>query len=354
MIQNDALDVAMGLILMYLMLSLLCTTINEYIASKLKLRAASLATGLDAIIDDPWVRGRFYAHGLIAGPSRAVAKGDDLLGPKARKTIDAMRKFVATVVPIVLPKPHAALAAPAAAPGAPAPLPTPPLTDHPSYIASMNFALALLGSLDTRQPVPGFAEVEATVASMNSSDLRTALLTAITAANGSIDELRKQIAFWFDDSMERLSGAYKRNLKVISAIIGVIVAIAFNADSFNVARTLWNDAAARAEMVAIAQSTTNAPVPSPDGRTDEQKLKDAFDRTNKLHALPIGWSCVDGTWPLSCFPRTTFANLVIQILGWLLTAAALSLGAPFWFDLLSKFVNIRGTGPKPDRADAKK
>jgi hypothetical protein len=41
-----------------------------------------------------------------------------------------------------------------------------------------------------------------------------------------------------------------------------------------------------------------------------------------------------------------------KILGWLLTAGALSLGAPFWFDVLSKFINIRGSGDKPDRADA--
>jgi hypothetical protein len=74
MIQNAALDVAIALILMYLMLSLLCTIINEYIASKLGLRAATLASGLQEILDDPWVREKFYGHGLIAGPIKAVAK----------------------------------------------------------------------------------------------------------------------------------------------------------------------------------------------------------------------------------------------------------------------------------------
>ncbi len=82
MIQNAALDVAIALALMYLMLSLLCTIINEFIASKLLgLRAASLASGLQQILDDPLVRQKFYGHGLIAGSTNAVAKSDNLLRP---------------------------------------------------------------------------------------------------------------------------------------------------------------------------------------------------------------------------------------------------------------------------------
>ena len=44
---------------------------------------------------------------------------------------------------------------------------------------------------------------------------------------------------------------------------------------------------------------------------------------------------------------------ILHLLGWLLTAAALSLGAPFWFDLLKKFINLRGAGQKPAREDKK-
>jgi hypothetical protein len=38
--------------------------------------------------------------------------------------------------------------------------------------------------------------------------------------------------------------------------------------------------------------------------------------------------------------------------GWVLTAFAVSPGAPFWFDLLGKVSNLRGAGIKPERADA--
>ena len=43
MIQNAAIDVAIALALMYLLLSLTCTVVNEFIASKMNLRAKSLA-----------------------------------------------------------------------------------------------------------------------------------------------------------------------------------------------------------------------------------------------------------------------------------------------------------------------
>ena len=54
--------------------------------------------------------------------------------------------------------------------------------------------------------------------------------------------------------------------------------------------------------------------------------------------LPVGWDRAD--------PRTipnNFGGWLIKIIGWLLTAIAISLGAPFWFDLLNKFMVVRST-----------
>jgi len=45
-----------------------------------------------------------------------------------------------------------------------------------------------------------------------------------------------------------------------------------------------------------------------------------------------------------------WGNLLLALLGWLLTAMAVTLGAPFWFDLLGKLVKIRGAGSNPDEA----
>jgi hypothetical protein len=37
-----------------------------------------------------------------------------------------------------------------------------------------------------------------------------------------------------------------------------------------------------------------------------------------------------------------------HLFGWIITVLATSLGAPFWFDMLNRFVNIRNAGRAPD------
>src|ERR1700676_795582 len=79
MFQNVAIDIAIGLVLMYLVLSLACTVINEFIATKLNWRAKSLAAGLQALLDDPTVRNAFYDNGLISGTKEALHNSSQML-----------------------------------------------------------------------------------------------------------------------------------------------------------------------------------------------------------------------------------------------------------------------------------
>jgi hypothetical protein len=186
------------------------------------------------------------------------------------------------------------------------------------------------------------------VTNMKPGNLRSTLLSALSGAQGDLDKFRKNVANSFDDSMERLSGAYKRHLKLISIIVGLVVAVLLNADSFQVASTLWTDPVLRAQVVATAGATVGKGADST-SKKDEPKLADVVEG---LRPLPIGWTCGKDASLLPCIWTTIPSVTLSKILGWLLTAGALSLGAPFWFDVLSKFINIRGSGDKPDRADA--
>jgi hypothetical protein len=192
--------------------------------------------------------------------------------------------------------------------------------------------------------------------------------------------------------MDRLSGAYKRNLKFIAIGVGCLVAGIVNGDSFAVGRALWSDSALRAEMVQAASTTVHAGPPSTDpGTGSAQEVAAAFAKANSdLRPLPIGWAnCEDlearaaeATADAQLAPRTTAAQVtkaneaaraataalnaadcsragrgtrawnlywLYKIIGLFATGLALSLGAPFWFDTLSKFMNIRGAGAKPER-----
>ena len=53
---------------------------------------------------------------------------------------------------------------------------------------------------------------------------------------------------------------------------------------------------------------------------------------------PLFWCGDSANWVLALLP---------MLLGWCLTAAAVSLGAPFWFDTLKRFVSIRSAGKPP-------
>ncbi|HVO15833.1 MAG TPA: hypothetical protein VMV26_11495, partial [Alphaproteobacteria bacterium] len=233
---NAMVDVALGLILMYLVLSLVCTAVNEFIAGVFKLRAAKLRDGIKQLIDDSQVLASFDDHGLIAG-TRAALKGRD-----------------------------------------------------PSYLSGRTFAAALLDSLDPNKPLPSLDDVRKAVDRLPASNIKDAILGAFTEGVQSIEDLRANVATWFDDTMERVSGSYKRWLQWISLGVGLAIAVALNADSWTVASALWSDAALRGQVAAAAgeivkKAGTDA------GATAVDKLGDDINALRqKLQPLPIGWT----------------------------------------------------------------
>jgi hypothetical protein len=238
--------------------------------------------------------------------------------------------------------------------------PIPPAIDtkHPSYVSAETFVMALIGALTpghqaTGQPAPTFADVQAAVEALPPSGLKSALLASLTNAEHQLDAFRKNLATWFDDAMERLSGAYKRQLKLISLVIGCAVAVIVNADTFSVSYALWSNNLLRDKVVTVAGDVVQKGLGTTPAKPTPTDVSNAFKQANDVLGplLPVGWHYgPDGK--LGGLPDT-FWGWFTKSVGWFVTALALSLGAPFWFDLLSKFVNIRGAGTKPKRADEK-
>jgi hypothetical protein len=322
MIDNVAIDIAIGLTLMYLMLSLACTVINEFIATQLKLRAKSLHAGLIELLDDPTIRQAFYANGVIAGTRKAFTSSGHVL----------WRAIFG---------------------GSASPAPPDAPVDHPSYLSADSFVSAMIGALTTASMAAGqsaatFDDVKAAVEKLPPSQIKGALLAKLTTCENDLVKFRLGLATWFDDSMERVSGAYKRHLRLITIVVALAVAVALNADTFAVGYALWANPALRAQMVAVSEQTEKNALPNPGGATPTD-VASALANANKAlrPMLPVGWPLTpsgDGT---------LWWFWLVKVLGWIVTGLALSLGAPFWFDMLSKFINIRGAGPKPERADAK-
>jgi hypothetical protein len=191
------------------------------------------------------------------------------------------------------------------------------LTSKPSYIEPAHFAIALIDSI---QKVPGdFAALAGAIDAVPDPQVRRALQALYQRAH-DVHEFQQGVAGWFDNAMARLSGTYKRRQLLISLLISLLLAIMLNIDSIHLFRTLWQHPALAAKI--------NGAV----GTVDQAVLQ-------QLWAMPIGWTD---------FPPRMNTDFLLQVAGWMITAATTLFGAPFWFDLLQRAVQMRGTGDKPE------
>jgi len=244
----------------------------------------------------------------------------------------------------------------------------------PSYVPARDFSTAMLDLLRDGSGGTGFAQIKRTVDSLPPGDVKRILSAFVADAGNDLDKLRTRIETWFDDGMDRLSGIYKRFSQYFLLGLGLLIAVVLNVDSVHLAISMWNQPALRAQIVAKAIATVpppnaqggGAPASAP---STPQSVQAAIDQVNAL-PLPIGRAtCANffgqapkptvtpATTPASCPPDAAYENPVSwaawTIVGWIVTAFAISLGAPFWFGLLQNIMNLRAAGAPPARSDAK-
>jgi hypothetical protein len=176
-------------------------------------------------------------------------------------------------------------------------------------------------------------------------------------AGKDIDLFRTSVENWYDDHMGRVSGWYKRHVAKITIVIGAILVLLLNINTLTIGRTLYSNSVVRTAVSTVAAKTTSCPA-------DQSKQTCLADLQTQLSAatqagLPIGWGTV-----ADCAAPDTHCNLldqrgifsrhggspwqfVLVLVGFLITIIALTPGARFWFDLLSRLGSLRSTGPKP-------
>jgi hypothetical protein len=268
---SAVLDVVVGLSLIYFLLSVVTSHINEVVAGVLDSRAKQLEQGIRALLQDPDLANKVIASPLIASLSGS-----------------ANRKL-------------------------------------PSYIPSRTFALALFQELAPNpQESTYLDQVRLAVDALPTSAARNTLLVLIASAEGDRQKALSTVETWYDSAMERVSGLYKRRVQWVMLGIAAAITLILGVDSATITIALIHEEGLRAAVAGAAQSASST--------TFNQALS-----TLSALQLPIGWS-----------PLPTTANgWLLKAVGLAVTALAASLGAPFWFDVLSIFTNPRQTGPKP-------
>jgi len=336
---NGALDVFIGLAFFFFLLSIVCSAVNEAIATLMNYRAKDLEKGIAGLLDDKANVDAFYRDPRVRAlfkPTRLWQKIPGLgrllswaFGSKLPSYVPS-RVFAHTVVDMFT---------------------KPTGKQKPVTAATGNLlerATALLAEAagtpeSTTEASPGPTSSKPV---LNDFVLRL-LQDAVDEANDVAVKADEKVAAFrsaversFDDTMDRVSGWYKRRVQLILFIVALIVAGAVNADSYAVGKTLWQNDAVRNSVVQQAIKTANSGSSAACAKEGSavQKAANCVSEVKQL-GLPLGWS--KDTSPDS------LASGLGKVGGLLLTAFAVLLGAPFWFDALGKLAQLKGAGNKP-------
>jgi hypothetical protein len=282
MLNSPIIDVAIGLVFCYAALALTVSTVTEAISSGRKWRSTALFASVKTLLNDNEFKGlalKVFNHALVSPMNDG--------------------KNTAGTAPVKLP----------------------------SYIPSANFAAALMDAIHS---VPGdFQRLKQDIDQLQDVQLREFLQSAYAKASlqgeplAQFALLHKSVSDWFDNSMERASGEYKRRAQAWTFGIALIVALAFNIDSVYLLNVLWSHPA------------LTAGISSPGASPEFTSL------LNQMQVLPVGWI---GRHYDSAF------DIAAGAAGITITAVTALFGAPFWFDALQQLVRLRGTGTKPKSA----
>ena len=315
MFGSTILDVAVGVIFVFILVSIICSAVREGIESMLKTRAAHLEHGIRELLHDR--AGTGLAKDLFQHPLIAALYASDF--ETARRPRDGQKR------PWALAR-----------------------GGHlPSYIPSRNFAVALMDlavrgreitpeTSSAGAPVISIESLRDGVSNLQNENVQRVLLVAIDSAQGDLNRAQANLEAWYDGSMDRVSGWYKRSTHRVLFFIGLFVAVALNVDTVAIARHLYKDSGAREAVVARAAALNTAGT----GSVDYNAARTALDSL----PLPIGWQRREEIFPRQVKNFAGFwVGYAIPVIGWIMTALAATLGAPFWFDVLNKVMVIRST-----------
>jgi len=285
MFNSAIIDVAIGMVLSFLAVSLAASAITEAISSFMKLREKTLLKGVQDLLNDQAFTGiarDLYNHALV----NPLASGE------------------ATVIE--------------------------DLTHKPAYIDSRQFALAIYSKLSENAGSPKGESPADVIAKIPDPQLKTAMESLWAISSRDVDAFKHNIAVWFDNSMDRVSGSYKRWTQWVSLLVALLIAVIFNVNALYEGAEIWTRPSVIADLAT----------------THFQADKAAADAAQVFNALEpaflIGW--VKGPMPHDS------QSWLIALASWIIVASASLFGASFWFDILQRLTHLKGTGPEPARS----
>ncbi len=344
MLNSAILEVIVGLIFVYSLLSILVTQINSLLSNLMNLRAKHLRDGLADLLRDPQLQAKVMSHPLInilrgsvdplatltAEEARAIVDGDlnkvswvpsdtfvnvlmDTVKDEADNLIYGPMHNIIESMPsgqekrILRALLHELQTTGKGLDNLRAAIQE--LHDNPYYDMLTDALTKLeieIGELEVEKE--GIGALLVGLKKVKDDAVRLAMETIIRTAE-SVDDARQKLEQWFDDSMSRVSEAYQRKMQLYSLVIGLLIALLVNVDTLQLARTLWEDPVLRADLVQAAEQfdqqaaldATTGATTTPDSSATEIFQAAQEDATAARQTvqqildlrLPVGWRWQD-------------------------------------------------------------
>ncbi|EAW33721.1 hypothetical protein [Lyngbya sp. PCC 8106] len=326
----SVLNIALGLFFVYLLLSLLVSDLQELLSTLFwDSRAKSLYRSIHSIVGEKMAES-LYEHPLVKSlKDYKTEQGKNFVGP--------------------------------------------------SYIPKNIFAFALIDSLLEKSSIDSIIvdlESEQFIEALESDQIQSILcrdqikLFKVLAVQANLKQdelgsylaaLEAEIMNWFSQAMDRASGVYKRQVKWKTLLFGFLFAVILNADTLNIASRLYKEPFLQYQLSQEVnqfyeiQTSLYSDEPVEPSQYSSDLTQDLTQFIINFSSLPLGWTQENINEQFNLKPeistnaggvRGSQISFVIAqaILGWILTAIAISMGASFWFDLLKKIINVRNTG----------
>lgn len=331
------LDLVAGMVFIYFMLSIISSSTVEIILTMRQLRAKMLEKWLRTIFDNPVTIGNktiSLGQAIMDHCATTALSGEG----KSNAYMDA-RNFTSALLEKITYDPA-----------------NPVNIAHNLDDLIQAISDSPILSIELKRSFLGFA-----------NEARDTYQTISSKAIGELQLFRNKIEHWFDTSMERVGGTLKNTYtRFWTFWTALIITGLLNADSISLVRYLYNNPTARAAIAAdaykeaidstgikkITQLQHNRPG---DSATLEDIKANVTAQVNNIKevkatlqdAIPLGWT---GTSFKNSKGELNIALLISKIIGLAATVLAIMMGAPFWFDVLNKISNLRGTGKKPSES----
>jgi hypothetical protein len=377
MFNSNVLDVVIGLIFIYLLYSLLATTIQELIASAFGFRSKILERAVFRMLEDEskfnyGISSVFYLFKKQGNGGDPNSFSDGFYNHPLIKFLGANKS-----------------------------------NSKPSYISKETFSKVIIDLLRGEQLDPDERIKPLIQDALKNKTIKWGKISAQISeetlsyinsiwfdSRGDVDKFKQYLENWFDETMERATGWYKKHTQFILFFVGLIIAVIFNVDTIKIVNKLEKDPKLREQIVQQANTFVES---HPDLNSELINQKADFDsvqaqmksnsfvitaNVNKKHItdsleienlkvltdyqkkvvnradsliktdinkandiLGLGW----GSYELK-----SFGSFLWSVLGWIITALAISLGAPFWYDLLNKFMKLKSSAASSAADDKEK